>query len=147
MALDEWIIQRQAMRHEAYFAYDNTKEITMSAFEYYKFFLKVDDLQGKEHTVKVARVYVHQVYNPNTRKQEPKLAMSFENRKKDMILNATQADAMMSITGTEHEQKWIGAEITLAACVGFNNKKTIRIMGAPKPSQLFAGKNVLVAAE
>lgn len=119
----------------------------MSAFDYYKFFLKVADLLDKEHTVKISKVYVHPVYNPNTRKTENKLALSFENRKKDMILNATQADALMSISGTEHEQKWIGTEITLAACVGFNNKKTIKISGAPKPSQLFAGKNVLVTAE
>ncbi|MBI5942862.1 MAG: hypothetical protein HY864_00720 [Chloroflexi bacterium] len=104
----------------------------MSIYDYdYDFLLKVEDLRGMEHTVKVKRAYQKMAYNPNTRKQERKIALAFENRRKNMLLNATQAAEMERITGTEHEQKWAGVEITIAPAVAFNNKQTIKIMAQP----------------
>lgn len=104
----------------------------MSIYDYdYEFFLKVEDLRGMEHTVRVKRAYPSKAYNPNTRKQERKIALTFENRRKNMLLNATQAAVMERITGTEHEEKWAGTEITLAPGVAFNNKQTIKILAQP----------------
>jgi hypothetical protein len=104
----------------------------MSAYDYYKFYLKPEDLQGKEHTVKVAKVYPDLFYNPKTRKEERKLVLEFEGKKKAMVLNATQAGMMMYITSTEHERQWIGTEIVLTAATGFNAKQTIRITAVVK---------------
>lgn len=96
----------------------------------YKFYLKEADLQGKEHAVKISKVYKTTVYNPTSRKQENRIALSFERRRKDMILNVTQVSAMAQIAG-EDEKKWLGVEITLAGVVAYNNKRTIRITAQP----------------
>lgn len=99
----------------------------MSAYDYYKFYLKPEDLRGQEHTVKIVSVYPGKFYNPKTRKEDTKLVMVFDGKKKELVLNSTQAGEMMTITGTEHERQWIGTEITLAAGTGFNGKQTIKI--------------------
>ena len=111
----------------------------MSAYDFYKFYLKPEDLRGSTHTVKISSVYPGKFYNPKTRKEESKLVLMFEGKKKEMVLNATQAGEMMAITGTEHERQWIGAEIVLSAGAGFNGKQTIRISGIEK------AKNIPVA--
>jgi hypothetical protein len=109
----------------------------MSAYDYYKFYLKPEDLQGKEHTVKVSKVYPDLFYNPKTRREERKLVLEFEGKRKAMVLNATQAGAMMQLTGTEHERQWIGAVLTLTAGAGFNARQTIKIGTAHAAEALF----------
>lgn len=108
----------------------------MSAYDYYQFYLKPEDLRGQEHTVKITKAYPKKFFT------ETKLVLEFENKRKAMKLNSTQAEAMMDITGTEHEKQWIGKEITLSDKVMFNGKRTIKITA--KAAALFGSKNVLV---
>lgn len=123
----------------------------MSIYDYdYDFVLKVDDLKGMEHELKIAKVFKHMVYVPEKRAKESRIALRFENRKKFMILNVTQAAALEHIAGTDDETKWVGKTVTLAAGVAFTGQKTIKVLAHPSgAAQLFknALKNVLVEAQ
>jgi hypothetical protein len=95
----------------------------MSAYDYYKFYLKAEDLMGKSHMVKVSKAYPKKFFT------ETKLVLEFEGKRKALKLNETQAEAMMDITGTEHERQWVGAEVTLTPAKLFNGKQTIKVTG------------------
>jgi hypothetical protein len=95
----------------------------MSAYDYYKFYLKAEDLMGKSHMVKVCKAYPKKFFT------ETRLVIEFEGKRKALKLNETQAEAMMDITGTEHERQWIGAEVTLTPAKLFNGKQTIKVTG------------------
>jgi hypothetical protein len=97
----------------------------MSAFEYYEFYLEVKDLKDQAHVVTVESVRVGEFYDKRKRKTEKKIVLRFVNRRKSMILNKTQAAAVMDITGTDDEKKWIGAELVLMGGRASNGQDTI----------------------
>lgn len=98
-----------------------------SVYDLYEFYLEPRDLKEKAHLVTVANVRVENVINPRARKPEPKIVLSFLNRKKKMILNKTQAGAMVDLTGTDIYSKWIGHEVVLVEDTAGNGRQTIRI--------------------
>ena len=55
------------------------------------------------------------------------MVLSFENRKKKMPLNKTQAGKLIEILGTDDYSQWVGAEITLTPALASNRKDTIAI--------------------
>lgn len=98
-----------------------------SAYDVYQFYLDADDLKGQSHNVKVAAAKIADVYDPVLRKKKPTIILAFENRKKVMTLNKTQAGAMIDITGTDDYTKWVGTEIILTPAMASNNRKTIAV--------------------
>lgn len=112
----------------------------MSAYDYYKFYLKPEDLLGKAHVVKISKVYPVNFFG------EKKLVMEFEGKRKALKVSAAQAEDMMTITGTEHERQWIGTEITLTDVRVFNGKHTIGI-GTSQPRQVTAQRNAQIVVE
>ena len=98
-----------------------------SVYDLYEFYLEARDLKEKAHLVKVVSVRVDSVINPRAHKPEKKIVMRFENRRKSMILNKTQAGAMMEITGVDDYTKWLGFEVVLTAGRAGNGKDTIII--------------------
>jgi len=91
--------------------------------------LHAADLVGKRVTVKITGVELQEFHMPdNTTKLA--LAVSFERAKKRLILNKTQARALMAICGTEVFAEWIGASVVLAPAVAPNKRGTIAILGA-----------------
>lgn len=99
----------------------------MSAFDYYEFYLEVKDLKDQAHVVKIERVRVAEFYNNRDRKNEKKIVLHFVNRRKRMVLNKTQAAAVMEISGTDDEKKWVGVELVLTGGRASNGKETIII--------------------
>lgn len=97
----------------------------MSVYDYYDIYLKADDLRGESHAVKVERVAVKEFPNPRTFKQEKKIVLKFERRRPLMILNSTQAAAIMKIAGTDDERKWCAVEFVITAGRAVNGKNTI----------------------
>lgn len=99
--------------------------MTTSIYDLYEFYLEPRDLKDKAHVVTVESVKVDNVINPRAHKPERKIVLRFVSRRKSMILNKTQAGAMMEITGTDDYNKWKGAEVVLVSGRAGNGKDTI----------------------
>ncbi len=99
-----------------------------SIYDIYEFYLEPRDLKDKAHVVTVQSVRLEKGFpNPRTHKPEQKLIVRFENRRKSMILNKTQAGALGEISGTDDYTKWVGTEVVLVAGTASNGKNTITI--------------------
>jgi hypothetical protein len=70
--------------------------------------LRVDDLRGKSHVVKITRIASHKV-GP---REESRWVMYFEGHSKGLILNKGNALAIAELYGDESDA-WIGQEITI----------------------------------
>ena len=101
-----------------------------SAFDLYDFYIEPADLKGQTHRVKVVTAKSESIFDPILKRDVPRIVLAFENRKKKMPLNKTQAGAMIEIVGTDDYTKWVGAEILLTASMARNNKQTITITSA-----------------
>lgn len=98
-----------------------------SIYDLYEFYLEARDLKEKAHLVKVQSVKVESIYNAQNGKKDQKICLRFENRRKGMLLNKTQAGAMFEVTGKDDYTKWVGAEVVLVAGRAKNGKQTIVI--------------------
>lgn len=113
-----------------------------SIYNVYRFWLKVEDLRGQEHEVKIVRAYLQTFFKKDERGNRlsfEKVCLSFENKKKDMYLDAQQAEQIERVTGTDKFAAWVGKTITLAADGG-----RIVIYAKPLRKADAAVKNVLV---
>jgi len=84
---------------------------------------------AKPVTVRIASVELQEFHLPDGT-DHLALVIAFEKAKRRLILNKTQARAMMAITGSEVFGEWVGASITLAPAVAPNHKGTIAILAA-----------------
>jgi hypothetical protein len=98
-----------------------------SIYDLYEYYLDPADLKEKAHLVQVQSAKVEKMFNPRTRKPEDKIVLRFVNRRKAMILNKTQAGALMTISGTDDYTKWKGVEVVLVADRASNGRDTIRV--------------------
>lgn len=98
-----------------------------SIYDLYEFYLEPTDLKDRAHLVQVQSARVESMFNPRSTKKDQKVVLRFINRRKAMILNKTQAAAMMEITGKDDFTKWAGVEIVLVADRASNGRDTIRI--------------------
>ena len=116
----------------------------MSVNKYYKLYLKPEDLQGRTVTVKISKVSPEPHYDLKEKCDVEKLELTFEGKRRVLILNRSQADDLSRVTGEEDdEQKWIGQVVSLSPLKGYNGKQTIKI-SQPKASaeQLFKAKAI-----
>jgi hypothetical protein len=123
----------------------------MSAYDYYEFYLEAKDLKGLAHVVKISEVRIEEFYNARTRKNDKKIVLKFENRRKSLILNKTQAGAVMDIADTDNEAKWRGVEIVLTGGRAINGKDTVIITSKANSNSIDLmypadGKNVPIVA-
>lgn len=68
--------------------------------------------KGQEAPVTIESVVHEEVYNPASNEKEIKPVISFKNKKKRMILNTTNMEAIASIHGVD-PKTWPGKQITL----------------------------------
>ena len=85
----------------------------MNAYDLYTFYIEAKDLKGQNHRVKVESVSIEEVFNPGTKKKEPKIVLHLVGKKKVLSLNKTRAGQMIEITGTPEIEQWTGAEILI----------------------------------
>ena len=90
--------------------------------------LKARHLGGKAVTVKIAGVSVEELRLPDGSKKIAAI-LAFPKTDKRLILNKTQCQAMIAVTGTERLGEWAGHSITLAPATAPNGKDTIKITG------------------
>jgi len=91
-------------------------------------FLKAADLQGKEHTVKIAVVTIEKMPDGKT-----KGMISFEGATKEWMLNRTNAEALAAMFGRNTDE-WIGKRVTLfpKTVEAFGEEvSAVRIKGSP----------------
>lgn len=102
---------------------------------YYRW-LRPEDLRDKPHTVTIKSAQAA-LYRQRNGDMEWRIVLAFENARKEMILNKTQATAITEATGTGTYHTWPGTRITIAPGTAPNGKATIIITrasaGAPQP--------------
>lgn len=94
--------------------------------------VKAEDLKGKTTVVTIAGATVESFYVPQINDQKTAVVLSFEGKKKRLILNKTQCISLIQITGSEVFSDWIGREIVLAPGKAANGKPTIVIRSVPE---------------
>ncbi len=98
----------------------------MNVNDLYEFYLEAADLKDQAHVVKIVACTVQEFFVPRANKKEKKLVLRFENRRKSMILNKTQAGELVLISGSSETNDWIGLEVVLTK-TKTNGKDTVKI--------------------
>jgi hypothetical protein len=92
-------------------------------------FFKAEDVKDKPAVVTIASVITERIGQDN----QEKLIMLFEDSKKQLVINATNFDAIAEITGEDDSDNWAGYRIALVPKrVDFAGKKVdaIRVRAA-----------------
>ncbi len=95
-------------------------------------FLKVDDLKGQPHTLTILRVTTEQLGDPSNPEFKP--VASFENTKKQLVLNKTNFNTIADVLGEGDTDQWVGKQITLIpARTEYQGKRVpcIRVKDSP----------------
>lgn len=103
--------------------------------------LKAEVINGHRPRVAIEHVGVEKLFNPTSRKHEPKLVVKFYGKELRLICNKTQAQALASICKTDDYSQWPGHEVVLSSGKAPNGKDTIIISPlpdgyAPKPIEV-----------
>lgn len=105
-----------------------------SAYDLYSFFLSAEHLRGKSVIVHVESVTVEPVFNPRTKRPDPRLVLRFHGKRLAMCLNKTQTGSMIDITGADDYTRWPGHTVLLTPATAPNGAQTITITAAPAPA-------------
>jgi len=99
--------------------------------------LRAEHLQERRPTVTIQTVTVESLFNPRTKKNEPRLILAFFKKELRLPLNKTQAQALVDITGTDDYTLWHAYQVVLSAGVAPNKAATIVISPVPdaKPAE------------
>jgi hypothetical protein len=95
--------------------------------------LSAAHLQGRTVTVTVETSTVEQLYNPRTKTKEAKFVLSFYKKQLRMVLNKTQAETMVTVTGCDDSDGWIGHQIAISPARTPGGQDTILISRPPTP--------------
>jgi hypothetical protein len=72
-------------------------------------YIKASDLQGKSVIVTINRIE----FEPVGQKREMKPILYFDNKDKGLVLNKTNANKIISITGSSDTEDWAGQSIII----------------------------------
>ena len=95
--------------------------------------LRASHLCGKRPTVTIETVAVESLFNPRTKRNEPKLIIGFHKKTLRLVLNKTQAMSLADITHTDNYEAWIGHQVVLSTGRAPNGSDTILISPIPDP--------------
>jgi hypothetical protein len=93
--------------------------------------LRAEHLQGARPRVSLEAVTIEQLYNPRTKRNEPKLVIAFYSKSLRLVCNKTQAHALATITGTDDYSAWAGHQVVLSTGRAPNGSDTIVISPVP----------------
>jgi len=104
-------------------------------------YVKASDLKGREVPVKIDRVE----YEAVGRQKEMKAVVYFEGKEKGMVLNKTNANKIIELTGSAVTEEWTGFQVKLFPTTtefGGETVECIRVKaagvrsnGKPQPSK------------
>jgi hypothetical protein len=97
-------------------------------------FLKAYDLKGKTPTVTIDRVDFQQVRSGRTGTTETKPIVYFTGKGKGLLLNKTNARAILAIAGSAITEDWKGVAITLYATVDTFGKERHDVIRIKAPA-------------
>ncbi len=100
-----------------------------SIHDLFTFYLKAEHLQGRSVTVHIESCTIEQVFNPRSKKNEPRLLIRFHGKKLGLLCNKTQAGVLARLTGTDDYTRWPGASVVLAPGKAGSGQDTITISG------------------
>jgi len=89
--------------------------------------LRAEDLQGKQVTVKVTGYELREFRRPGG-EVALSCVLAFEGKKKRLILNRTMCHALAEIMGSEAFEDWTGQRVRLCPARAPNGKATIGII-------------------
>ncbi len=101
--------------------------------------LRAEHLQGKRPTVAIEAVTVDPLYNPRSKKHEPRLIVAFYGKQLRLVCNKTQANALAIVTGSDDYTLWPGHRVVLSTGRAPNGSDTIVI--SPVPDALKRGND------
>lgn len=88
--------------------------------------LRADDLQGRSLRATIARAGEDSIRQADGTYQQ-RVVVDFEGKAKRLILNKTQASALVAIAG-DNTDDWRGVSVTLQPVPSFGGKMTIAIL-------------------
>src|SRR4051812_20054705 len=91
--------------------------------------LKPEVINGHRPRVAIEAeaVTVQQLFNPRSKKHEPKLVVKFHKKDLRLILNRTKARSLATICKTDDYTSWQGHEVVLSTGKSANGADTILI--------------------
>jgi hypothetical protein len=93
--------------------------------------LRADVINGHRPRVIIEAITVEQLYNPRSKKHEPKLVVKFHKKELRLVCNKTQAQALATICKTDDYTRWHGHEVVLSTGKAPNGADTILISPVP----------------
>ena len=97
--------------------------------------LSAKHLQNKRPLVTIQTVELLSLFNPRSRKEEPRIVISFFGKERKLPLNKTQTLTLMEITGTDEYPLWHGYQVVLSVGRAPNGTDTITISPVPDKSE------------
>ena len=104
------------------------------------------DLQGKTVNVFIEKVTIEKLWSAFDKEHVEKIVLWFHGKTKQLPLNVTQAQALVTITDTDFVMDWAGHGCRLRAATARNGKPTIEIL-TPLPANQAAAAGAAVAAD
>ena len=102
-----------------------------SIHDLFTYYLRAEHLQGRSVTVHIEAATVDQVFNPRTKRNEPKLLVRFHNKRLALCCNKTQAGRLAAICGSDDFTQWAGHSVTLTPAQAPNGADTIAVSAPP----------------
>ncbi len=93
--------------------------------------LRAEHLQGKRPTVAIEAATVEELYNPRSKKHEPKLIVRFYGKSLRLICNKTQATSLATICKDDDYIAWVGHRVVLSTGRAPNGADTILLSPVP----------------
>lgn len=93
--------------------------------------LKAEVINGHRPRVAIEHVGIEKLFNPTSRKYEPKLVVKFHGKELRLVCNKTQAQALATICKSNDYTLWVGYEVVLSSAKAPNGKDTILISPLP----------------
>ena len=97
--------------------------------------LSAKHLQGRSVVVTIETATVEQLFNPRTKRNEPKFVLAFYAKQLRLVLNKTQAQALNTITESDDSDNWKGHIISLSPAIAPNAAATITISRPPETTK------------
>jgi hypothetical protein len=100
-----------------------------SIHDLFTYYLKAEHLQGRSVTVHIESATVTDVFNPRTKRNEPRLLIRFHGKKLGLLCNKTQAGVLARLTGTDDYTRWPGHSVVLTPGKAGSGQDTITVSG------------------
>jgi hypothetical protein len=93
--------------------------------------LRADVINGHRPRVVIEHVGIESLFNPRSKKYEPRLVVKFHHKALRLICNKTQATALAMICKTDDYTRWQGHEVVLSTGKAPNGADTILLSPVP----------------